>query len=47
MSEEIDHLWKLRDLDEQLVAARTALKKFPEQRKALEARATETRQESA
>ena len=45
MSEEIDHLWNLRDLDEQLVAARAALKKFPEQRKALEARAVETKQD--
>ncbi len=45
MSEEIDHLWNLKDLDEQLVAARSALKKFPEQRKALEARAVEAKQE--
>jgi len=43
LSEEIDHLWKLKDLDEQLVAARTVLRKFPEQRKALEARAVEAK----
>ena len=47
MSEEIDHLWNLRELDEQLVGARAALKKFPEQRKALEARAVETKQDLA
>lgn len=45
MSEEIDHLWKLKDLDEQIVAARAALKKFPEQRKALETRAAETKRD--
>ena len=45
VTEELDHLWNLRELDEQRVAARAALKKFPEQRKVLEARAVEAKQE--
>lgn len=43
MSEEIDRLWNLKGLDEQLVQARAALTRFPEQKKALEARAAEER----
>jgi predicted nucleic acid-binding Zn-ribbon protein len=41
VTEEIDRLWNLKGLDEQLLEARAALIKFPEQRKALEARAAE------
>ena len=36
MSEEIDHLWALKDLDEQAAVLRAELKRFPEQRAALE-----------
>lgn len=43
VSEEIDHLWTVRGLDEELLEARAALTKFPEQRRALEARAAEER----
>lgn len=43
MSDEIDHLWALKELDEQLVEAKAALVRFPEQRRALEARAASER----
>ncbi|MEO5616565.1 MAG: C4-type zinc ribbon domain-containing protein [Candidatus Eisenbacteria bacterium] len=43
MSDEIDRLWALKELDEQLVEARAALVRFPEQRRALEARAATER----
>jgi predicted nucleic acid-binding Zn-ribbon protein len=43
VSEEIDRLWALKGLDEQLVEARVALTKFPEQKKALETRAAQER----
>lgn len=45
MSEEIDRLWNLKDLDEQMAAARAALARFPEQRKALEVRAADARKD--
>lgn len=41
MSEELDRLWALKQLDEQLVEAKAALTQFPVQRKALETRAAE------
>ncbi|HTO90883.1 MAG TPA: C4-type zinc ribbon domain-containing protein [Candidatus Sulfotelmatobacter sp.] len=41
MSDEIDRLWALKGLDEQLVAARAALARYPEQKRALEARAAD------
>jgi hypothetical protein len=40
---EIDRLWALKGLDEQLVEARTALARFPEQKRALETRAADER----
>jgi uncharacterized protein len=36
MSEELDHLWALKDLDERANVLKTALKRFPEQRATLE-----------
>ena len=47
MSDEINCLWALKELDEQLVEARQGLVRFPEQRAALEARAAEERQKLA
>jgi predicted nucleic acid-binding Zn-ribbon protein len=44
MSEEIDRLWTLRDLDEQALAVREVLGRFPEQRRELEHRVVEARQ---
>jgi len=41
VTEEIDRLWTLKGLDEQLVEARIALARFPEQKRALEARAAD------
>ncbi len=38
MSEEIDRLWTLRGLDEEAYAVRTALARFPAERRALEER---------
>jgi predicted nucleic acid-binding Zn-ribbon protein len=38
MSDELDHLWALKDLDEQLAVVSAELKRFPEQRTALEHR---------
>jgi len=43
VSDEIDRLWNLKQLDEQLVEARGGLARFPEQRRALELRAAEER----
>jgi len=43
VSEELDHLWALKELDEQMVEARAALTRFPELRRELEARAAEER----
>ena len=36
MSEELDHLWALKDLDEQASVLKAELKRFPEQRATLE-----------
>jgi predicted nucleic acid-binding Zn-ribbon protein len=36
MSEELDHLWALKDLDERANVLKAALKRFPEQRATLE-----------
>src|SRR5580765_6073499 len=36
MSEELDHLWALKDLDERAAVLKAALKRFPEQRTTLE-----------
>ena len=44
MSEEIDRLWALQDLDEQAVGVREILARFPEQRRELEHRIVEARQ---
>jgi len=44
MSEEIDRLWALQDLDEQALAVRVVLVRFPEQRRELEHRIVEARQ---
>jgi predicted nucleic acid-binding Zn-ribbon protein len=38
VSDELDHLWALKDLDEQVAVLRAELKRFPEQRAALEKR---------
>jgi len=43
MSDEIDRLWALKGLDEQLVEARAALARFPEQKRTLETRAADER----
>lgn len=43
MSDEIDRLWALRGLDEQVVARKDALARMPEQRKSLEARVSNER----
>ena len=45
MSEEIDRLWNLKDLDEQMVAAKAALTKFPELRAQLERRAADAKKD--
>jgi uncharacterized protein len=44
MSEEIDRLWALQDLDEQAAVVREVLARFPEQRRELEHRVVEARQ---
>ena len=44
MSEEIDRLWALQDLDEQAAGVREILARFPEQRRELERRIVEARQ---
>jgi predicted nucleic acid-binding Zn-ribbon protein len=44
MSEEIDRLWALQGLDEQALAVRSVLARFPEQRRELEHRVAEARQ---
>jgi uncharacterized protein len=44
MSEEIDRLWVLQDLDEQVGGVREILARFPEQRRELEHRIVEARQ---
>ena len=44
MSEEIDRLWTLLGLDEQALAVRGVLTRFPEQRRELEHRIVETRE---
>jgi uncharacterized protein len=44
MSEEIDRLWALQELDEQAAGVRETLAKFPAQRRELEHRVTEARQ---
>lgn len=44
MSEEIDQLWALQDLDEQAAGVRETLARFPEQRRELEHRIVEARQ---
>ena len=44
MSEEIDRLWALQDLDEQAASVREVLARFPEQRRELEHRIVEARQ---
>jgi uncharacterized protein len=44
MSEEIDRLWALQDLDEQAAGVRETLARFPEQRRELEHRIVEARQ---
>jgi predicted nucleic acid-binding Zn-ribbon protein len=44
MSEEIDRLWALQDLDEQAAGVRAILARFPEQRRELEHRIVEARQ---
>jgi uncharacterized protein len=44
MSEEIDRLWALLDLDEQAAGVREILARFPEQRRELEHRIVEARQ---
>jgi uncharacterized protein len=44
MSEEIDRLWALQDLDEQAAGVREILARFPEQRRELEHRIVEARQ---
>src|SRR5215475_4753044 len=43
VSDEIDRLWALKGLDERLVEARSALARFPEQKRALETRAADER----
>lgn len=43
MSEEVDRLWALQDLDEQAVGVREILARFPEQRRELEQRIVEAR----
>lgn len=40
MSAELDALWRLSELDERVLAAREKLAKYPEQRRALESRAS-------
>lgn len=40
MTEELELLWKLRDLDERIAALKTELARFPEQRSGLERRVT-------
>jgi uncharacterized protein len=45
MSEEIDRLWALQSLDEQALAVRSVLARFPEQRRELEHRVVESRQQ--
>jgi len=44
MSEEVDRLWALQDLDEQAAGVREILARFPEQRRELEHRIVEARQ---
>jgi len=44
MSEEVDRLWALQDLDEQAAGVREILARFPEQRRELERRIVEARQ---
>jgi predicted nucleic acid-binding Zn-ribbon protein len=44
MTEEIDRLWALQDLDEQAAGVRAILARFPEQRRELEHRIVEARQ---
>ncbi len=44
MSEEIDRLWALQELDEQAAGLREVLARFPEQRRELERRIVEARQ---
>ena len=44
MSEEIDRLWALQGLDEEALAVREILARFPEQRRELEHRIAEARQ---
>jgi uncharacterized protein len=44
MSEEIDRLWALQDLDEQAAGVREVLARFPQQRRELERRIAEARQ---
>ena len=43
MSDEIDRLWALRGLDEQVVARKESLARLPEQRKSLETRVSNER----
>jgi uncharacterized protein len=43
MSEEVDALWALRDLDERAAALRVELRRFPEQRATLERSVAESR----
>jgi predicted nucleic acid-binding Zn-ribbon protein len=43
VSEEIDHLWALKGLDEEAAEARAALARYPEQKQQLESRAKDER----
>jgi predicted nucleic acid-binding Zn-ribbon protein len=43
MSAELDALWQLKELDERVTAARTALARYPELKRSLEQRVTEER----
>jgi predicted nucleic acid-binding Zn-ribbon protein len=44
VTEEFDRLWALRGLDDEVVAAESALKRFPEERAAIERRVSDERQ---
>ena len=47
MSEELDRLWRLHDLDERAAAARAAVAKFPELKKSLDGRVAAEQQRLA
>ena len=47
MSEELDRLWRLHDLDERAASARAAVAKFPEVKKSLDGRVTADQQRLA